>query len=212
MLRAGALCLALLMSAAWGAAHAEAAQRKFSAEFFDTFDTLVVFTAYAADEAAFERYAAAFHAEMTRLHRLFDIYHTYADTPNIAAINDSAGVTPVKVDADILDLLDFCIAACAETDGAVNVAKGAVFRLWHDCRERASAGEDAVPPTGGRAGMSAFNRRTARRATRCWTSSGSPIVLPSPAAITSGFSRPGESAITISSIPERATLRRACVP
>jgi thiamine biosynthesis lipoprotein len=115
---------------------------KFSTEFFDTFDTHVTFTAFAPDEAAFERYAKIAHDEMTRLHRLFDIYNLYDGTSNIRTINENAGVSPVVVDSSIIDLLTIARDAYGYTDGAVNVALGPVLSIWHDLRTRALSGDN----------------------------------------------------------------------
>jgi thiamine biosynthesis lipoprotein len=122
--------------------------RKFSREFFDTFDTVVSFTAFVKDESEFKKYFEAVRGEMTRLHRLFDIYHDYEGPANIKTVNDSAGAAPVKVPADILDLLETAKGAYADTDGAVNAALGPVLSIWHGYRERALANSaDAAVPS-----------------------------------------------------------------
>jgi len=125
----------------------EAATPKFSVEFFDTFDTLVSFTAFTKDEAEFERYAKIVHDEMSRLHRLFDIYHEY-DAAGVKTINDNAGGAPLRVDPSVVDLLEMAKAAREDTEGAVNIALGPVLKIWHDHSERASAnsGDAEVPP------------------------------------------------------------------
>jgi thiamine biosynthesis lipoprotein len=116
---------------------------RFSAEFFDTFDTLVTFTAFARDEGEFQRYSEVVRGEMERLHRLFDIYRDYEGLVNLKMVNDSAGTVPIEVDPSIIDLLDFAKEACEDTGGTVNVALGPVLAIWHDYRER--AGERPVP-------------------------------------------------------------------
>jgi thiamine biosynthesis lipoprotein len=122
--------------------------RKFSSEFFDTFDTIVSFTAFAKDEAEFEKYLASVRDEMTRLHRLFDIYNDYEGLANIKTVNGAAGGEPVKVSADILDLLETARKAYADTNGAVNITLGPVLSIWHAYRERAIANSaDAAVPS-----------------------------------------------------------------
>jgi thiamine biosynthesis lipoprotein len=129
----------------------QARPQKFSTEFFGTFDTVVMFTAFANDEAEFETYLDAVRGEMTRLHRLFDIYGGYDGLVNIKTLNETAGRGPVKAAPEILDLLETAKAAYRDTGGAVNVALGPVLLIWHDCRERARAkgtkSEDAVVPS-----------------------------------------------------------------
>jgi thiamine biosynthesis lipoprotein len=112
--------------------------RRFSSEFFDTFDTHVSFTAFARDEAEFERYTKVVRDEMLRLHRLFDIYHSYGGLANLKTVNEAAGAA-VRVDPDIVALLELAKAAYEDTEGAVNVALGPVLAIWHGYRERAAA-------------------------------------------------------------------------
>ncbi|MDR3255456.1 MAG: FAD:protein FMN transferase [Synergistaceae bacterium] len=119
--------------------------RKFSSDSFDSFDTLVTFTAFARDEAEFERYSKIVHDEMNRLHKLFDIYGDYEGIPNMKTINDMAGLAPVEIDQSVIEFLGLAIDAYDFTDGAVNVALGPVLSIWHDCREKALAeGNDVV--------------------------------------------------------------------
>jgi thiamine biosynthesis lipoprotein len=117
---------------------------KFSVEFFDTFDTVVSFTAFAEDEREFQRFAGIVRDEMGRLHRLFDIYHEYDGLVNVKTLNDNAGGAPLRVDPLLVDLLERGKAAYGDTGGAVNIALGPVLKLWHDARERARAGDGPV--------------------------------------------------------------------
>jgi thiamine biosynthesis lipoprotein len=144
---------ASVLLAAWiwnGQAGSEGAQTggenisKFSAEFFDIFDTVVTFTAFAGDEGEFRRYAEIVRDEMGRLHRLFDIYHEYEGLVNVKTVNDNAGGAPLRVDPSFADLLERAKEAYGDTDGAVNVALGPVLKLWHDARERVRAGGEPV--------------------------------------------------------------------
>ncbi|MDR3231014.1 MAG: FAD:protein FMN transferase [Synergistaceae bacterium] len=119
--------------------------KKFSVEFFDTFDTLVSFTAFTKDEIEFEGYARVVHDEMLRLHRLFDIYHDHDGLVGMKAINDAAGGVPLSVDASIADLLEIAKDAYEDTGGAVNVTLGPVLKIWHDHRDRAPANSGDAP-------------------------------------------------------------------
>jgi thiamine biosynthesis lipoprotein len=122
--------------------------RKFQAEFFGAFDTVVSFTAYAKDEAEFGKYLGIVRGEMTRLHRLFDIYNDYEGIANIKTLNDAAGGAPVRVSPDILDLLETAKGAYADTGGAVNAALGPALSIWRCYRERALANSaDAAIPS-----------------------------------------------------------------
>lgn len=122
-------------------------QESFSAQYFDYFDTFTTFTVYADDEEQFKEYAAAFEEELKACHQKFNIYESYPGINNIKTINDNAGITPVRVDAEILDLLEFSREKYEETGGKINVAMGSVLSLWHDCREAALANpEEATIP------------------------------------------------------------------
>jgi thiamine biosynthesis lipoprotein len=131
---------------AWASRGSAAAEMgKFSAEFFGTFDTIVTFTAFAEDEDEFERFKNAVEGEMNRLSALFDIYNGYDGTANVKTINDMAGISPVKVHPDILELLSLARRAHLETGGAVNIALGPVLAIWHDYREKAASGDPGAP-------------------------------------------------------------------
>ena len=118
--------------------------RKFSVDFFDTFDTLVSFTAFAKDEAEFHRYEKIFRDEMGRLHRLFDIYNDYEGLVNLKTLNDHAGGAPLHVDPSVVTLLEIAKDAHDNTDGAVNVALGPVLAVWHQLREQASVNSNDI--------------------------------------------------------------------
>lgn len=121
---------------------------RYSARYFDLFDTVTVFTAYTADEEEFNRYAEEMHEEMLIYHRLSDIYHDYDGVNNIKTINDHAGAEPVQVDERLIGLLKEAYDLCERTGGAVNIAMGSVLSIWHDYREAALAdpAQAQVPP------------------------------------------------------------------
>jgi thiamine biosynthesis lipoprotein len=141
-----AAAIAVVLSLGLLVERGKAPMNKFKTEFFDTFDTIVVFTAFAKNEAEFRRYADTVRDEMNRLHRLFDIYNSYEGVSNIKTVNDAAGVSPVKADPAILDLLEMAKEAYVETDGAVNVALGPILSIWHNYRERALSGGGQAAP------------------------------------------------------------------
>jgi thiamine biosynthesis lipoprotein len=159
-LAAALAALALMAAQSWHKNDRESAQeefRKFSLEFFDTFDTLVSFTAFAKNEAEFQEYAKIFHDEMVRLHRLFDVYNSYEGLINMKTLNDNAGGVPLHVDPAIAALLETAKDAYEDTEGAVNVALGPVLAVWHDLRERASAKDDVSIPTPAELSAAAFH-------------------------------------------------------
>lgn len=120
---------------------------KYDAQYFDYFDTVTTFTVYAESEEQFEACEETFRTELERYHKLFDIYNTYEGINNIKTINDNAGVVPVKVDQEIIDLLKFAEEQYEVTGGKMNVAMGSVLSIWHDYREYAgeTPGKAQIP-------------------------------------------------------------------
>ena len=66
---------------------------------------------------------------------MYDVYNDYDKINNIKTINDNAGVKPVKVSSEIIELLEFSIDVYNLTNGAVNVCAGSLINLWKQCLE-----------------------------------------------------------------------------
>lgn len=113
--------------------------QEYDVQYFDYFDTITSFTMYAESEEQFEEYEESFRSELEYYHRLFDIYNSYEGVNNIKTINDNAGIVPVRVDEEIINLLEFAKEQYEATDGSVNVAMGSVLSIWHDYREAAGS-------------------------------------------------------------------------
>ncbi len=121
---------------------------QYEAAFFDVFDTQTQIIGYAASKEEFSSQIAQIKEKFQYYNDLYDIYHDYDDLNNIKTINDNAGIKPVKVDEEIINLLKLGIDMEKNTDGKMNIAMGSVLTIWHDYRE---AGEDnpeeaALPP------------------------------------------------------------------
>ena len=112
---------------------------KYSAQFYGTFDTIVQIIGYSESEEEFTRYAGQIKSRMEELSRLYDIYYEYSGENNIKTINDNAGIQPVPVREEILDLIEFCQEWYERTEGKVNIALGPVLSVWHKYMERYSA-------------------------------------------------------------------------
>lgn len=109
--------------------------RKYSDGFFDCFNTLINVTAYTKSEQEFESHYERIKNRFEELHRLYDIYNDYEGINNIKTINDNAGIKPVKVDKEIIDLVVFAKEWYERTGGKVNIAMGAVLKIWHEYRQ-----------------------------------------------------------------------------
>lgn len=99
---------------------------------FDTFIQLIAFT---EDEETFNKYFEVVETEFLRYHKYFDIYHNYDGINNLKTINDFAGIEPVKVDQEIIDMLKFAKDAQQHED-EFDISSGAVLRVWHNYREQ----------------------------------------------------------------------------
>ena len=113
--------------------------QRFTAYYFDVFDTMTQVIAYCDSQAEFDRQMEALHADLVAYHQLYDIYNDYEGLNNIKTINDNAGVAPVKVDQRIIDMLELAVEMYDTTGGKLNVAMGSVLAVWHDYREAAEA-------------------------------------------------------------------------
>ena len=126
---AAAVCLAFGLGLLAACSHtpkttvSDNAQR-FTAYYFDVFDTMTQVIAYCDNQAEFDRQMEALHADLVEYHRLYDIYNDYEGVNNIKTINDNAGVAPVKVDERIIDMLELAVELYDTTQGKLNVAMG----------------------------------------------------------------------------------------
>lgn len=109
---------------------------KYSNSFFDTFDTITMVVGYTKSEEEFNSYFEKIKIRFEKLHKLYDIYNDYEGINNIKTINDNAGIKPVKVDKEIIDLILFAKNWYKRTGGRTNIAMGSVLRIWHDYREQ----------------------------------------------------------------------------
>lgn len=110
---------------------------RYTATFLDVFDTQTEVVGYAASKEDFFAQAELLKEKLTYYHDLYDIYHDHEGISNIKTINDNAGIAPVVVDQEIIDLLKFSKEMYEQTNGQVNVAMGSVLSIWHDHREQA---------------------------------------------------------------------------
>ena len=129
------LIAALLLSAVLSLFSCQSKGRSsYTATFVGPFDTASVLTGVADSRDGFESLAASFETLLWEYHRLYDIYTDYPGLNNLKTVNDLAGISPVKVDTRILDLLEYALEIDALTGGACRVTYGAVLSIWHEYR------------------------------------------------------------------------------
>ena len=116
------------------------ASGKHSETYYTYFDTVTTVTMIGSARD-FDAVCAIVEPMLERYHRAGDIYHEYGGEVNACTLNRNAGKGPIYVSAELMELLSFGKEMYDVTGGKCNIAMGAVFSLWHDCREAALAGE-----------------------------------------------------------------------
>lgn len=124
------------------------AYKKYNDEYINLFNTYTTFTCYAKNEKEFKNYSNYLYEKLNELNKLFDIYNNYENINNLKTINDNAGIKPVVVDKNIINLLVYSKKAYYETNGTVNIAMGSVLKIWHNYREKGIEFPDKaeIPP------------------------------------------------------------------
>ena len=133
------LCSLVLLAMTGCSGNAKSEYTKYSSQFYGTFDTVVQVVGYCKTEDEFKAYASEIKDRFTQLNKLYDIYYSYAGVNNIKTINENAGIAPVKVEPEVLDLIDFCLEWYDKTEGQVNIALGPVLSIWHGYMEQYSS-------------------------------------------------------------------------
>ncbi len=100
----------------------------------DYFNTLITLVAYTKTEDEFTSYARQAESRFAQLHQLFDIYNNYEGLNNIKTVNDMAGIEPVAVSQDLLDLVRFAKEWTLSGHFKTNIALGPVLEIWHQYR------------------------------------------------------------------------------
>lgn len=108
---------------------------KYTGSFFDTFDTIIQIVAYTEDEAEFESYMEKINNRFMELHKLYDKYNSYEGINNIKTINDNAGIKPVKVEQEIIDMILFSKEWYEKAGFETNIAMGPVIEIWSKYRD-----------------------------------------------------------------------------
>ena len=126
--------LMVLLTVNFVACKAAPKETRYESDFLVLFNTVTKIVAYTESKEEFTRYSKLIYDGLKEYHELYDIYNTYDGKNNIKTINDHAGIKPVKVDQKIIDLLIFSKNEYKITDGKVNIALGALLKIWHDYR------------------------------------------------------------------------------
>ena len=114
---------------------AMAGWEKYTATWYDVFDTVSTVIGYAPSQEEWDQQMDALHQDLMEYHQLYDIYNHYDGVTNLYDLNQTAAQGPVTVDQRIMDLLVESKEMYQTTSGQMNVAFGAVLSIWHDYRE-----------------------------------------------------------------------------
>ncbi|MDD4493472.1 MAG: FAD:protein FMN transferase [Eubacteriales bacterium] len=109
--------------------------KKYEYEFFGSFDTLIQFSAYTKTEEEFNTMRTKCQERFEELHRLYDIYNDYDGLNNAKTVNNNAGIAPVKVAHELIDVIELSKEWHEKTCNKVNISLGPVLNIWHNYRE-----------------------------------------------------------------------------
>lgn len=126
------LSISLLAGCSQGASY-----NKYSDSFFDTFDTITQVVGYTETEEEFDEYMEFIHDRFLDLHKSYDKYKNYEGVNNIKTINDQAGIEPVKVNDDIIDMIKYSLEWNEKTGGNTDILIGPVMEIWNKYRAEA---------------------------------------------------------------------------
>ncbi len=140
-----------------GGSPADTGYTRYSTQFYDTFDTIIQVIGYAKTQEEFEGYAGTIHQRFQELSQLYDRFYEYSGVNNIRTINLNAGVAPVEVEPELLEMLSFAKEWCQKTQGRVNIAMGPVLEIWHQYRDQYSGQALAADAAGAIPSMEALD-------------------------------------------------------
>ncbi len=113
-------------------------------------DAPVTFVAYTENEAEYNKYYDILKEDLLVLGQLFDKYNNYDGMNNLKTINDNAGIQPVVVDQNLLDLIVFAKDYYEITEHTFDISLGSVLNVWHNYREEGKLNNSGDPQTYGR--------------------------------------------------------------
>ncbi len=132
------LTLAMLTGLCACSADKKNEKTRFADVIYGTFDTVISVIAYCNNGEEFDNLLGEIEEEFKAYQKLYDIYNSYDGIANAKTINDNAGKDSLKVDAMLIELLRYAKDLYIQTDGNMNIAMGAVLKIWHNAREYAA--------------------------------------------------------------------------
>lgn len=110
---------------------------KYTAYWFDYFDTVTTVVGYENSQQDFDAKANKIKELLDEYHKLYDIYNSYDGINNLYTVNQliDGEHKQVTVSKKIIDLLEFASEMYTLTQGKVNIAMGSVLKIWHQYRQ-----------------------------------------------------------------------------
>lgn len=103
------------------------------------FNTFVELIGYTQEKETFDNYFQITEERFKYFNQLFDIYHSYQGLNNLYTVNSNAGIKPIEVDQNIIDLLKIAKDFYDYSSGEFDITYGAVLKIWHNYREEGLA-------------------------------------------------------------------------
>ncbi len=108
------------------------APKRYSAQYFDYFDTVITLDGYFDTKMDFDKACEITEATLKEYDAIFDIY----DDGEAKRLNEEK---ELSVSEELYEAIDFGKKVYDLTDGKCNIAMGAVLSLWHEAREAEGA-------------------------------------------------------------------------
>ena len=78
---------------------------KLDKTYYEYFDTVTTILTYSKDKKSFDKHCKLLEKELDRYNKLYNSYDSFDGVNNFRTINDKAGIEPVKVDPEIIELI-----------------------------------------------------------------------------------------------------------
>jgi len=138
-----AVFLLPLMLFSFSCAPADQKPKKQEALFTQYLDTVSRLLVYTDDEEQFEEWHDILEQRLQEFDQKFNIFDADSGEVNsLKDLNEQAGIAPVALDEETMNLLQLGIDAAELTKGRVNIMLGAVTSLWHEARQYSLAHPD----------------------------------------------------------------------
>ncbi len=113
-------------------------KKRFQKTYIDYFDTAITIIGYEKSETDFSSVCQEIETLLNKYHKYFDIYNSYENVVNVYNINQAAGKSPLMVDKELLDFINYSKEIHDLTNAQTNIALGSVLKIWHEHREKAT--------------------------------------------------------------------------